>query len=83
MLFFLLINIKMPTVVGILTFMSRKNFMLTSVEHENFITSGPVFEVSWKMASFHRTMTAASDKRHCNWVTTFYDIKTGLRRSEI
>ena len=25
MLFFLLINVKMPTVVGILTFMSRKN----------------------------------------------------------
>ena len=30
MLFFLLINVKMPTiVVGILTFMSRKNFMLS------------------------------------------------------
>ena len=28
MLFFLLINVKMPTIVGILTFMSRKNFML-------------------------------------------------------
>ena len=27
-LFFLLINVKMPTTVGILTFMSRKNFML-------------------------------------------------------
>ena len=28
-LFFLLINVKMPTtIVGILTFMSRKNFML-------------------------------------------------------
>ena len=27
MLFFLLINIKMPTIVGILTFMSMKNFM--------------------------------------------------------
>ena len=37
MLFFLLIN-----VVGILTFMSKKNFMLNSVEHEkSFITSGP------------------------------------------
>ena len=31
-----------PTIVGILTFMSRKNFMLNSVEHEKcFITSGP------------------------------------------
>ena len=28
MLFFLLINVKMPTIVGILTFMSRKNSML-------------------------------------------------------
>ena len=26
--FFLLLNVKMPTVVGILTLMSRKNFML-------------------------------------------------------
>ena len=29
MLFFLLINVKMPTIVGILTFMSRENFMLS------------------------------------------------------
>ena len=29
MLFFQLMNVKMPTVVGILTFMSRKNFMLS------------------------------------------------------
>ena len=28
MLFFPLINVKMPTIVGILTFMSRENFML-------------------------------------------------------
>ena len=28
MLFLLLINVKMPTTVGILTCMSRKNFML-------------------------------------------------------
>ena len=28
MLFLLLINVKMPTIVGILTLMSRKNFML-------------------------------------------------------
>ena len=42
MLFFLLINVKMPTNVGNLTFMSRKNFMLSRVEHEkSFITSGP------------------------------------------
>ena len=29
MLFFLLIKVEMPTVVGILTFMSRKIFMLS------------------------------------------------------
>ena len=42
MLFFPLINVKMPTIVGIFTFMSRKNFMLSLVEHEtSFITLGP------------------------------------------
>ena len=41
MLFFLLMNVKMPKIVGILTFISRKIFMLSSVEHEkSFITSG-------------------------------------------
>ena len=39
MRFFLLINVKMPTIVGILTFMSKKNFMLSSVEHEIFFSS--------------------------------------------
>ena len=38
----MLINVKMPTIVDILTFMSRINSVLSSVEHENsFITSGP------------------------------------------
>ena len=42
MLFVLLIHVKMPTVVGVFTFMSRKIFILSWVEHENvFITSGP------------------------------------------
>ena len=41
MLFFPLINVKMPTVVGILTCMSRKSFMLSWVEHKkSFITLG-------------------------------------------
>ena len=44
MLFFLLINVIMPTIVGILTFISGENFMLNCVEHEkSFITSGPDF----------------------------------------
>ena len=31
MLFFPLINVKMPTMVGILTFMSRKNSLINSL----------------------------------------------------
>ena len=43
MLFFSLKHVKMPAILGILTFMSRKNFMLSRVEHEkSFISSGPV-----------------------------------------
>ena len=39
--FILLINVKMPIVVGILTFMSRINIIFRWVEHENsFITCG-------------------------------------------
>ena len=35
-------NVKMPIIVGILTFISRINFVLRRVEHEkSFITSGP------------------------------------------
>ena len=46
MLFFLLINVKMPTIVGILTYMSRK--ISCSAKHvekacgKSFITSRPV-----------------------------------------
>ena len=38
----MLINVKMPTIVSILTFMSRINLLLSWVEREkSFITSGP------------------------------------------
>ena len=38
----MLINVKMPKIVGILTFMSWISFMLSWVEYEKrFITSGP------------------------------------------
>ena len=45
MLFFLLLNVKMPTIVGILTFMSRKIFISCSTDWsiKGFITSGPDF----------------------------------------
>ena len=40
--YFMLINVKMPTIVGIFTFMSMINFMLSYVEHEKgFLISGP------------------------------------------
>ena len=43
-IFIMLFNVKMPTIVGILTFMSRINFVLSSVEHgKSFITSGMCF----------------------------------------
>ena len=41
MLFFLLINVKMPTIVGMLTFMSRTDSMINRVEHKKYITSEP------------------------------------------
>ena len=41
--FIILINVKMPTIVGILTFMNRMNFVLSCVEHgKSFITSRPL-----------------------------------------
>ena len=40
--FIMLRNVKMPTIVDILTFMSMINFMLSRVEQEkSFINSGP------------------------------------------
>ena len=41
MLFFTLLNVEMPTIVGILTFMSRKNFIVEFGMKKSFITSGP------------------------------------------
>ena len=41
----MLINVKMPTIVGILTFTSRIKFLLSWVEYEkSFITLGPVHD---------------------------------------
>ena len=41
----MLIIVKMPPIVGVLTFMSRINFMLSRVEYEkSSITSGPGFK---------------------------------------
>ena len=51
----LLINVKMPTAVGILTFMSRLNVMLRLNERENnWITSRPGHSLS--LTSHEETM---------------------------
>ena len=43
-IFIMLINVKIPTVVGLSTFLSRINFVLSWVEHwKSFITSRPGF----------------------------------------
>ena len=45
--FILITNVKMSTIVGILTFMSRIKFILSWVKHEkSFITLGPKLLVS-------------------------------------
>ena len=50
--FIMLINVKMPKIVGILTFMSRIHFVLSWVEHEkSFITSVPD-DTRWKSGIF-------------------------------
>ena len=40
LVFIMLINVKMPTIVGILTFMSRTNFVLSRVEHRKVYNLG-------------------------------------------
>ena len=53
--FILPINVKMPTIVGILTFMSRINSVFSSVEHgKSFIISGPgLFNLADYFLSFY------------------------------
>ena len=52
--FILHINVKMPTIVGILTFLNRINFMLSLVEHEqSFIASGTAWTVQVIIWNIH------------------------------
>ena len=44
--FIMLINVKMPTIVGIITFMSRINSVLSRVKHENFMLNSTEHEIS-------------------------------------
>ena len=56
-IFIMLINVKMPTIVGILTFISMINFMFIWVEHEKgFRISGPA---SLNLEDWHAAWIAA------------------------
>ena len=61
----MLINVKMPTIGGILTFMSRIDFVLSSVEYEkSFITSrpGPYVIKLFSCSTEHEISTAYKTK---------------------
>ena len=59
--YIMLINVKMPTIVGILTSMSRINFVLSWVEHEkSFITSGPGKGWCWLVLYHNQIQTLIS-----------------------
>ena len=49
--FILLINVKMPTIVGILTFINRINFMLSSVENEKVSRPGTIINIQSSLLS--------------------------------
>ena len=55
-LFILLINVKMPRIGGILTFMSRINFMLSLVEHEHEICNIHEYQNTNKCGIFLLTL---------------------------
>ena len=61
----MLINVKMPTVVGILTFMSRINFVLSLVEHEkSFITSWPSHSFGAPISALMESLSKKKNQRH-------------------
>ena len=52
--FIMLINVKMPTTVGILFFMSLIFFVLSGIEHGKFfITSGPCAIINSQCLNYH------------------------------
>ena len=73
--FIMLINVKMPTIFGILTFMSRINFVLSWVEHgKSFITSGPGF-IRSQLKSVEQKYKWITVQSLCN--TMFWSIGMG------
>ena len=75
MKFFLLINVKMQTIVGILTFMSRKNSILSLSESEKSWISWYFF--TYELLKFHAQLSWAWKKfynlglRPCKWACWF------------
>ena len=62
--FIMLVNVKMPTVVGILTFMSMIKVMLSCVEHEKSpLTSGPGYIVTYFILTLFKEENTFSDTR--------------------
>ena len=57
MKFFLLINIKMPTIVGILIFISRKKFMLSSALQEKKFKLVVFIFFFYKRNKFHSQLS--------------------------
>ena len=56
--------------VGILTFMSRKNVMLSALEHEkSFITSGPGITLMHHLSVIKMISSLKSKHLHCSYRT--------------
>ena len=67
----MLINVKMPTIIGISTLMRRINFVLSGVEHgKSFIASGPVIKTKVDIIAKHM--------RFCTYYYYYYCIDEDL-----
>ena len=67
--FIMLINVKMPTILGILTFMRRINFVLSLVEHEksfiSFTYKRPALEQWDKISDCHDIIEKLLKTKQC------------------
>ena len=62
----MLINVKIPTIVSILTFMSMIYFMLSWIEHENgFITSRPCILGFWPRTTQSKPGYQVTETSYC------------------
>ena len=75
--FFLLINVEMPTIVGISTFVRKKNFMLRNY----FITSGPGFSLRSKGTPSYFLPFLQKGNNLCHFLSASLENKTLAKRS--